>query len=207
MLVDSFLNEPLHPKEPSLCARCEEFLIPQLGEGATENGSVTAAYALTARSRLRRRPRARARCYKGLAFLRWAVRRGSASATRGSAGRPAAPRCDLRAVGGRASSPDTDPRSGNRARSPIDTGLRHPPNGARAHTHAPHRGWRAASDHASTGAPSKPTAFRSRAGGNAPDRGVGDGRSFRCHTPADHEDVAVPPRTPTCRPTTDPCSG
>ena len=54
--------------------------------------------------------RARVRCDIGLASWRWAVRRGSASATRGSACRPATLRCDLRSRGGRASSPDKDPR-------------------------------------------------------------------------------------------------
>jgi hypothetical protein len=54
--------------------------------------------------------RARVRCDIGLVSWRWAARRGSASATRSSACRPATLRCDRRSRGGRASSPDTDPR-------------------------------------------------------------------------------------------------
>jgi hypothetical protein len=63
---------------------------------------------LVDRSRPGRRPRARTRCDRGLASLHWAGCRGSESAARGSACTPAAPRCDLRVLDGRASSPDTD---------------------------------------------------------------------------------------------------
>jgi len=96
---------------PPSCAPCWlSFLQKNGGKPQIPPQKLRHRIAVTARSRPGRRLRARARCDRGLVSWRWAVCRESASATRGNACKPAAPRRDLRAPGGRASSPDTDPR-------------------------------------------------------------------------------------------------